>query len=225
MRLLAGGTQTCMRPLKSSPNDQAQEEAKDKPPDGGSHGGRNAALRPSSQLSDELLRERTVLLFGEISMDVAQAVCGQLLMLASRSQDPIKLVVNSPGGHVESGDSIFDIIRFIAPRVVVLGTGWVVSAAALVYAAARRENRLALPNTRFMLHQPLGGVGGPASDVDIEAEQIVQMRARLNQVFADATGQSLERIAKDTERNYWLTAQQAREYGLVGRIVARSDNL
>jgi ATP-dependent Clp protease protease subunit len=111
------------------------------------------------------------------------------------------------------------VIRFIPPEVRVLGTGWVASAGALIFAAARRENRFALLNTRFLLHQPLGGVGGPASDVEIEVRQILEMRQRLNGIFARATGQTLEKIASDTERNHWLNAEQARDYGLVGSIV------
>jgi len=174
----------------------------------------------SQRVSDELLAARTVLLFGEITMARARAVCAELLALAERSNDPVRLVINSPGGHVESGDTIFDTLRFITPKVTVLGTGWVVSAGALVYAAVPRERRLALPNTRFMLHQPLGGVGGPASDVEIEAAQILSMRDRLNRVFAQATGRSVEQIRKDTERNHWMNASEALAYGLVGRIVA-----
>jgi ATP-dependent Clp protease protease subunit len=178
-------------------------------------------LLMAEELTNELLSARTVLLFGEITMPLAQTVCAQLLMLARRSSDPVRLVINSPGGHVESADTIFDVIRFIAPEVRVLGTGWVVSAAALVYAATKRERRFALSNTRFMLHQPLGGVGGPASDVEIEAMQILAMRERLNHVFADATGQSFERIARDTDRNHWMSAAEAVAYGLVGCIIER----
>jgi len=176
-------------------------------------------------LGDELLRARTLLLFGEIDMAVAEGVCARLLALAGRSDDPIRLVINSPGGHVESGDTIFDTIRFIRPSVQILGTGWVVSAAALVYVAVEREQRLALPNTRFMLHQPLGGVGGPASDIEIEARQISSLRERLNRTFASATGQPYERIVKDTERNHWMTATEAVAYGLAGRIVQHESEL
>ncbi len=178
-----------------------------------------------SRVTEELLAARTVLLFGEITMSLAASVCAQLMALAKLGSDPIRLVINSPGGHVESGDTIFDTIRFVEPEVQVLGTGWVVSAGALVYIAARKQNRLAFPNTRFMLHQPLGGVGGPASDVEIEATQILAMRERLNRLMAEATGQSLERIRKDTDRNHWMSASEAVEYGLVGRIVEHANQL
>lgn len=174
---------------------------------------------PSALVREHLFAARTVLVFGEVTTALAAQVCGQLLALAERGSDPIRVVVHSQGGHVEAGDSIHDVIRFVTPEVRVLGTGWVASAGALIYVAARRENRFALPNTRFLLHQPLGGVGGPASDVEIEARQILLMRARLNAIFASATGQTLDKIGQDTERNHWLNAIEAREYGLVGSII------
>jgi len=173
----------------------------------------------SSLVHDHLFAARTVLIFGEVTTAMAESVCAQLWALAERSIDPIRIVIHSQGGHVESGDTIHDLIRFIEPPVRVLGTGWVASAGALIFAAARRENRMALPNTRFLLHQPLGGVGGPASDVEIEARQILAMRQRLNGIFAQATGQTPEKIARDTERNHWMTAEEALAYGLVGAIV------
>jgi ATP-dependent Clp protease, protease subunit len=174
---------------------------------------------PSSLVREHLFAARTVLVFGEVTTALAEQVCGQLLALAERGSDPIRVVVHSPGGHVEAGDCIHDMIRFIGPQVHVLGTGWVASAGALIYVGARRENRFALPNTRFLLHQPLGGVGGPASDVEIEARQILLMRSRLNTIFARATGHTVDEISRDTERNHWLNAAEAREYGLVGSII------
>jgi ATP-dependent Clp protease protease subunit len=172
-------------------------------------------------VAQHLFAARTVLVFGEVTAELAEAVSSQLFALAAISKEPIRMVINSPGGHVESGDTIHDVIRFIAPEVKILGTGWVASAGALIFAAAERKNRFALPNTRFLLHQPLGGVGGPATDIEIEAAQIIAMRERLNRLFSAATGQSYEKISKDTERNHWMSAQQALEYGLVGRIVER----
>jgi ATP-dependent Clp protease protease subunit len=174
---------------------------------------------PSPLVRDHLFASRTVLVFGEVTTALAESVSAQLLALADRGDEPIRMVIHSQGGHVESGDTIHDVIRFIAPTVRILGSGWVASAGALIFAAAEREHRFALPNTRFLLHQPLGGVGGPASDVEIEARQILAMRQRLNRIFADATGQTLERIARDTERNHWMSAEEARDYGLLGTIV------
>jgi ATP-dependent Clp protease, protease subunit len=177
---------------------------------------------PNARLIDRLFKARTVLIFGEITDKLAAAVTAQLLALASESRDPIRILVNSPGGHVESGDSIHDVVRFIEPEVKMIGTGWVASAGALIFVAAKRENRVCLPNTRFLLHQPLGGVGGPASDIEIEATQILSIRERLNRTFADATGQPYEKVARETERNFWMNAREAREYGLVSRVVERS---
>jgi ATP-dependent Clp protease protease subunit len=174
---------------------------------------------PSSLVRDHLFAARTVLVYGEVTTALAESVSAQLLALAARSNDPIRIVIHSPGGHVEAGDTLHDLIQFIEPPVFMLGTGWVASAGALIFSAARRENRLALPNTRFLLHQPLGGVGGPASDVEIEVRQILAMRHRLNGIFARATGQSVEKIERDTERNHWMNAEEARAYGLVGAIV------
>ena len=130
------------------------------------------------------------------------------------------MIVCSPGGHVEAGDLIHDTIKFIEPEVKMLGSGYVASAGALIYVAAKKENRFTTPNTRFLLHQPSGGVGGDATNISIQAEQIVTMRERLNKIFADATGQTLKKISEDTDRDYWLTASEAKEYGIVGNIIS-----
>jgi ATP-dependent Clp protease protease subunit len=172
-----------------------------------------------------LFEARTVLIFGEISMALAQSTCAELLALDGEHTKPIRVLINSPGGHVESGDTIRDVLRYVESEVTIVGTGWVASAGALIYTGVPRERRFALPNTRFMLHQPTGGVGGPASDVEIEAQQILAVRARLNRIFAEATGQPLEKIARDTERNHWLNAEEAVAYGLVGRIVSSATDL
>jgi len=174
---------------------------------------------PNAFLEAALFKARTVLLTGGIDFKQAQRISERLLALSSESQDPILLVLSSPGGHVESGDMIHDIIKFVQAPVKILGTGWVASAGALIYSAAKKENRYALPNTRFLLHEPRGGVGGMASDVEIQAREIIRMRERLNKIFAAATGQSLEQIKKDTDRDYWMSAEQALAYGLVGKIV------
>lgn len=171
--------------------------------------------------ADALFEARTILVYGEVTTKLAHGISAQLLALAARGGAPIRMIVHSPGGHVEAGDAIHDLVRAIAPDVTMIGTGWVASAGALIYAAAKRENRFALPNTRFLLHQPLGGMGGRASDIAIEAEQIVRMRERLNRIFSRATSQDYERIVRDTERNFWMNAEEARAYGLVHRIIER----
>jgi ATP-dependent Clp protease protease subunit len=150
---------------------------------------------------------------------------GQMLAMTADSDKPITIFINSQGGHVESGDTIHDVIRFIRPRVRMMNTGWVASAGALIYVSVPLADRFALPNTRFLLHQPAGGSSGKASDVEIEAKEILRMRERINQIFARETGQTLERIEKDTHRNFWLNAQQAIDYGLVGSIIQSVDEL
>lgn len=174
---------------------------------------------PFSTVLQNLFKSRTVMIFGEINQKVAESTCAQLLALAVENDDPIRIIINSPGGHVESGDSIHDMIRFITPQVKMIGTGWVASAGAHIYLAAKKENRLCLPNTRFLIHQPLGGAGGRATDIAIEAKEIIKMRRRINEIIARETGQPLERVEKDTDRNYWMSAEEAKDYGIVSRIV------
>ena len=196
--------------------EEEQEEPMEKPDNGSNM---------KTNLLDKLLETRTILIFGEVNMKMAQEITRQLLVLAADSDDDIKIIINSPGGHVESGDTIFDMIRFVKPAVKIIGTGWVASAGALIYAAAEKENRYSLPNTRFLLHQPMGGATGQASDIAIEAEEIIKMRKRLNQTFANQTGQPLEKVEKDTDRNFWMSAKQAQDYGLVGHIVESMDQI
>ena len=179
----------------------------------------------TSEVRQSLFKSRTVLIFGEITSELAQSTTASLLALSALSDDPIRVIIHSPGGHVEAGDTIYDVIRFITPEVKMLGSGWVASAGALIYAAAAKENRFALPNTRFLLHQPLGGVRGPASDIEIEAGQILAIRERINRIFADATGQDRAKIAVETDRNFWMTATEAKAYGLVHRIVHKASEL
>jgi ATP-dependent Clp protease, protease subunit len=176
-------------------------------------------------VQERLFRSRTVIISGEINQKLAANVVSQLLALSVDSADTITIYLNSQGGHVESGDTIHDVIRYVKPRIRMIGTGWVASAGALIFVSVPREDRLCLPNTRFLLHQPWGGVGGSASDVEIEAREILKMRERLNRIFARETGQPLERIVDDTRRNFWLDAESALEYGLVGRIVDHMDDV
>lgn len=176
-------------------------------------------------LRERLFRARTLIIAGEINQRTAADVMAQLVAMSTESDDPITVFINSQGGHVESGDTIHDLIRFLRPRIRMIGTGWVASAGALIYVAAPLEDRYCLPNTRFLLHQPAGGVGGTAADIDIEAREILRMRDRLNRIFARETGQPLERIEEDTHRNFWLSAEAAMRYGLVGRIIERVSDL
>jgi ATP-dependent Clp protease, protease subunit len=165
-------------------------------------------------IASHLFRSRTVLVTGEVNATMAERVIAQLFALADASEDPVLVVISSPGGHVESGDMIHDALRFIRPRVRVLGSGWVASAGALIYIGAKKGDRYALPNTRFLLHEPSGGIGGHPSDIFIQAREITIMRERLNKLLAAATGQDIAKIEKDTARDFWLTGQEAKDYGL-----------
>jgi ATP-dependent Clp protease, protease subunit len=182
-----------------------------------------AALTDS--LRDRLFKARTLIISGEVNQKLAASVMGQLLAMSAESEEPITLFINSQGGHVESGDTIHDLIRFVKPRIRIVGTGWVASAGALIYISVPREERYCLPNTRFLLHQPAGGAGGTAADIDIEAREILKMRERLNRLFARETGQPIERIEDDTRRNFWLDANTAIEYGLVGKLIQNESEL
>ena len=183
------------------------------------------AAPPPSKITDNLFKARTIILFGEITQKVAQSTVAQLLALAEENSEPIRVIINSQGGHVESGDSIHDMVKFIRPKVQMIGTGWVASAGVHIFLAAAKENRYCLPNTRFMIHQPLGGAGGPASDIAIEAKEIIKMRKRINQSIADATGQPFERVERDTDRNFWMGPDEARSYGIVTHVIKSIDEL
>ncbi|MDH6267030.1 ATP-dependent Clp protease protease subunit [Rhizobium sp. SG_E_25_P2] len=176
-------------------------------------------------IESNLFKSRSIFIYGGITQELAHKVCAQLVALAAASDDDIRIFVNSPGGHVESGDSIHDMIKFIKPKVWIIGTGWVASAGALIFVSVPRERRLCLTNTRFLLHQPSGGTRGMASDIEIQAREIIRMNERLNRIFAAATGQSVEKIAKDTDRDYWLSAEEAKDYGLVSRIISSQADI
>ena len=179
----------------------------------------------SIPVDKHLFDARTVLITGGITQELARDVTARLFALSHVSNDPITVVVSSPGGHVESGDMIHDAIKFVRPRVRILGMGWVASAGALIYVAVPKEDRYCTPNTRFLLHQPSGGAGGPATDIEIQAREIIKMRERLNRIFSEATGQPVERIDKDTDRDYWMGPEDAIAYGLVGKVVPSIDDL
>jgi ATP-dependent Clp protease protease subunit len=178
-----------------------------------------------TKITERLFESRTILLHGEITSKLAQEITAQLLALAASGDEPITMFVHSEGGHVEAGDTIHDMIKFVKPRVRVIGTGWVASAGTHIFLAAAKKDRFCLPNTRFMIHQPLGGVGGRATDIRIEAEEIMKARQRLNQTIADATGQPLAKVEQDTERNYWMSPEEAQAYGIVGKIIKSAGDL
>jgi len=204
--------------VPEDPSEEGEEEEKPK----GDDGPRVSPTALTEDTRNLLFRARTLIISGEVNQKLAANVIGQLLAMDSVNQDPITIYINSQGGHVESGDTIHDMIRFVRSPVRMVGTGWVASAGALIFVAVPRDRRFSLPATRFLLHQPAGGARGSAADVEIEAREILKMRERLNKVFADRTGQTVQRIEEDTRRNFWLSAEEAVKYGLVGSII---DNL
>ncbi|MCB1354529.1 MAG: ATP-dependent Clp protease proteolytic subunit [Rhodobacteraceae bacterium] len=196
-------------------NDREKQEDGDKPEEKEAPGRIDALF----------FRSRNVIIAGEINDKLASRAVTHLLALAEASDDPINVFISSPGGHVESGDMVHDVIQFIKPTVRTIGSGWVASAGALIFVGAARENRYCLPNTRFLLHEPRGGIGGQATDMMIQAEQIRIMRERFHKLFAEATGQSQEKIEKDTGRDFWLTAAEAIDYGLCGKLIRTAAEL
>ena len=205
-----------IKPEFSRLDEEQDEEEGDKPA---------GEMPAGAKVLNNLFKSRTVLVFGEINDKLAREVSTILLALAQENDEDIRILVSSPGGHVESGDVIHDMIRFIKPRVKIIGTGWVASAAAHIFLAADKEDRVCLPNTRFMLHQPSGGAGGRAVDIAIEAKEIVRIRKRINAVISRQTGQPLEKVEQDTDRNFWMSAEEAVEYGLVSKIVESEDEI
>jgi ATP-dependent Clp protease, protease subunit len=189
--------------------------------------------KPATEKSDKVdkmedqlaFKSRFVLVFGEITDALAHATCRRLLALSEESDAPVTMLISSPGGHVESGDAIFDVIRFVRAPVTTIGTGWVASAGAHIFLAAPKERRLCLPNTRFMIHQPAGGAGGQATDIAIQAREIIKARERLARVVSTQTGQPYEKVAADMERDYWMSADEAIAYGIVSRVVERQKDI
>ncbi len=169
---------------------------------------------------DKLLKTRSLFLTGEINMEMADKFIKDLVVLDSESQDPIKVYINSPGGDVNSGFAIYDMIRFISSPVILIGMGLVASAASLVLLAVPAERRIGLENSSFLIHQPLSEMRGNATDIEIHAIQLEKIKERINEIIAKATGKAIEDVAKDTDRDHWLDAQQAISYGLISRIVS-----
>ena len=185
----------------------------------------NEEQKTSNMMLEKLFNSRSIVISGEINQALAEKITTQLLILQEMGDEPIKLFINSQGGHVEAGDTIHDMIKFIKPRVIVIGTGWVASAAITIYLGADKQDRYSLPNTRYLIHQPVGGFSGQATDIGIEAEEILRLRKRINKIISDATGQSIEKVEKDTDRNYWLSANEAIDYGIVNKVISSYDEL
>lgn len=181
--------------------------------------------KQESPVNEKLLKTRSILLSGEINKDSADKLIKDLLVLESESNEPVKLYINSPGGDVDAGYAIYDMIRFVKCPVIIIGMGLVASAAALVLLAVPAERRVGLPNSSYLIHQPLSQMRGNATEIEIHAMQLEKIKAKINKVISEATGKSLEQVAKDTDRDHWLNAEEALEYGLISKTVTSRDQL
>jgi ATP-dependent Clp protease, protease subunit len=187
---------------------------------------KNDKAERAAGLVDQLsFKSRFVLVFGEVEDKLARAVCERLIALAQESDAPITMLISSPGGHVESADAIHDLIGFVRAPVTTVGTGWVASAGAHIFLAPPKERRVCLPNTRFMIHQPAGGAGGQATDIAIQAKEIIKTRERIAKVIARQTGHKFEKVLADMERDYWMSAGEAVAYGIAARVIERQTDL
>ena len=176
-------------------------------------------------VTERMLKTRTILLSGEVNKELAEKVVKQLLILEAESDEPIKIFINSPGGDVDAGFAIFDMARFVKNEVYMIGMGLVASAATLVLLAVPSERRLGLPNSSYLIHQPMSRMEGVATDIEIYAKQLERTRDRLNTIVSSQTGQPIEVVQKDTDRDYWLDAREALTYGLISRVVENRSEI
>ncbi|ASK64037.1 ATP-dependent Clp endopeptidase, proteolytic subunit ClpP [Virgibacillus phasianinus] len=180
----------------------------------------------SYDIYSRLLRDRVVFLGTEVNDEIANSIVAQLLFLAAEdSEKDISLYINSPGGSITAGFAIYDTMQFIKPDVQTICTGFAASFGAMLLVAGAKGKRLALPNSEVVIHQPLGGAKGQASDIEISARRIIQMRKRINNILAERTGQPLEKINKDTDRDYFMTAEEAKEYGMIDKVVESKESI
>lgn len=179
----------------------------------------------SEVMNAKFLKTRQILLSGEVNKALAEKIVRQLLVMEADSDQPIRIFIDSPGGDVDAGYAIFDMIRFVKAPVYCIGMGLVASAGALILLAADKSRRVAMPNSRYLIHQPLSGIKGVATDIEIHAQELEKIKAKINQVIAQETGKPLDQVAKDTDRDYWLSATEALDYGLVSTVVSRRDEL
>jgi ATP-dependent Clp protease protease subunit len=173
----------------------------------------------------KMLKTRTILLSGEIKKDLAERTIRQLLLLEDENDQPIRVFIDSPGGDADAGFAVFDMIRFVKPPVWTIGMGLVASAAAIIQLAAPKERRVGLPNSHYLIHQPLSGIRGVATDIEIHARELEKLREKINRLIADETGTELSRVEKDTDRDFWMNAEEAARYGLISKIIQRREEL
>jgi len=176
-------------------------------------------------LITRMLKTRTIMLSGEINKDLAEKTIRQLILLEDMGDDPIRIFIDSPGGDADAGYAIFDMIRFVKPEVWTIGMGLVASAAAIIQLASPKEFRIGLPNSHYLIHQPLSGIRGVATDIEIHARELEKLRAKINKLISDETGIPFEQVEKDTDRDFWMNAEEAVKYGLISRIAVRREEL
>ncbi len=169
--------------------------------------------------SEKMMETRTILLSGEVNKELAEKVIRQLLLLEAAGDEPIKVFIDSPGGDVDAGFAIFDMMRFVKPDVYTVGMGLVASAGALILLASPKEFRIGLPNSHYLIHQPLSGIRGVATEIEIHAKELEKLRIKLNKLISEETGQDLSKVGKDTDRDYWMNAEEALSYGLISRVI------
>ena len=179
----------------------------------------------SPNILEKILKTRNILLSGEINKTLAEKVIRQLILMEDQGEEPIRVFIDSPGGDADAGYALFDMLRFVKPPVLTIGMGLVASAAAIVLLAAPKENRIGLPNSHYLIHQPLSGIRGVATEIEIHARELEKLQRKINVLIAEETGQTLEKVEKDTDRDYWMSSDEAQEYGLISRIVIRRDEL
>ncbi len=194
--------------------EEDDDDKREKKEEGGGH-----------DLSEKMMETRTIILSGEVDKDLAEKVVTQLLLLEAAGDDPIKVFIDSPGGDVDAGYAIFDMIRFVKPDVYTIGMGLVASAGALILLAAPKEHRLGFPNSHYLIHQPLSGIRGVATEIEIHAKELEKLRLKLNLLISEETGQDITKVGKDTDRDFWMNADESKEYGLISKIITKREEL
>ncbi len=180
---------------------------------------------PNEMLVEKMMETRTILLAGEINKELAERVVRQLILLESKGDEPIKVFIDSPGGDADAGFAIFDMMRFVKPEIYTIGMGLVASAGAIILLASPKERRIALPNSHYLIHQPLSGIRGVATEIEIHARELEKLREKINRLISGETGRDYKKVEKDTDRDFWMNAPEAEDYGLVSRIVTTRDEL
>jgi len=203
-----------MNPFLSDDDDDIDDDIQDKE--------KSQTIDP---LAARMLKTRTILLSGEINKELAEKTIRQLLLLEDMSDEPIRIFIDSPGGDADAGYAIFDMIRFVKPQVWTIGMGLVASAAALILLASPKERRIGLPNSHYLIHQPLSGIRGVATDIEIHAKELEKLRGKINKLIAEETGTPFTQVEKDTDRDYWMNSAEAVSYGLISKVVTNRQDI